>query len=564
MKFRSILAVAVASLVSLGGVAEAQYRSVDAEGRVRYSNVPPLGAPAPPAAPEPARAPAAEPKALVPEPTPGPIDPKALIEETLELSGAKRQVLQIPSVCQSQLSERQGRMKPADYARLSKTVAESYRSDTLYKAVTDTFKSRFDEKRLLAVRHAWHSPLFKRIAALEAQASAPEAAARIQEFAAELRRVPPHADRLALIRRVDAATGSTDFNIEIVLATIRGMALGMDPMMPASQRLKPGQLDQILSDMRTQIRAPLKNQVLVSLLYAYQSLTDEELRAYLAHLESDAGRWFDRAARDGILSGMTAAADRVGREMGKTLAADSRPSADPRPSSDPGNGSLTDAQKTWALATSAVLTERNRQRHELLGGDERTEKNIRERKRTLSQWWDINSRADLFAVLKWLEEGGHRQHFEELGAFVESLSPEQYRQLKLKTSLNPEAAHQLAVVEKYHRELGKKSLMGWDYGRYVWLCRSGYLVGYLTKEEAWERIMYAARTLQSSFDSWKDLGENYLIGREFWSRHQTKESGYLFRDAYFRLLNEPASPWNRHPWETNLNTSSAKPVKAAR
>lgn len=385
MKFRSMLAVAVASLVSLGGVAEAQYRSVDTEGRVRYSNIPPLGAPAPSAAPEPARAPAAEPKALVPEPTPGPIDPKALIEETLELSGAKRQVLQIPSVCQSQLSERQGRMKPADYARLSKTVAESYRSDTLYKAVTDTFKSRFDEKRLLAVRQAWHSPLFKRIAALEARASAPEAAARIQEFAAELRRVPPHADRLALIRRVDAATGSTDFNIEIVLATIRGMALGMDPMMPASQRLKPGQLDQILSDMRTQIRAPLKNQVLVSLLYAYQSLTDEELRAYLAHLESDAGRWFDRAARDGILSGMTAAADRVGREMGKTLAAEPRSIADPRPSSDPGNGSLTDAQKTWALATSAVLTERNRQRHDLLGGDERTEKNISETKRTTSQ-----------------------------------------------------------------------------------------------------------------------------------------------------------------------------------
>lgn len=563
MKFRSLLAGAVAALVSLGGVSEAQYRWVDAEGRVHYSNTRPA-APAPPEAPEPARAPAAEPKALIPEPAPGLIEPKALIEEVLELSGAKKQILQIPAVCQSQLSERQGRMKPADYARLSQIIAESYRPDTLYKAVSDTFKSRFDEKRLLAVRQAWHSPLFKRIAALEAQASTPEGARRMQEFAAQLRRVPPHADRLALIRRVDAATRSTDLNIEIVLATIRGIALGVDPMMPASQRLKPGQLDQLLSDMRAQIRAPLKNQVLITLLYAYQSLTDEELRAYLAYLESDAGRWFDRVAKDGILSGMTAAADRVGRQMGKSLAADPRPPADPRPSSDPRNGSLTAAQKTWALATSAVLTERNRQRHDVLGGDERTEKNVSERKRTMSQWWDINGRADLFAVLKWLEEGGHRQHFEELGAFVESLSPEQYRQLKVKTSLNREASDQLAMVEKHYRKLGKKSLMGWDYGRYVWLCRSGYLVGYLTEEEAWERIMYAARTLQSSFDSWKDLGENYLIGREFWSLHQTKESGDLFRDAYFRLLNDPASPWKRHAWETNLDTFSAKPVKASR
>ena len=61
---------------------------------------------------------------------------------------------------------------------------------------------------------------------------------------------------------------------------------------------------------------------------------------------------------------------------------------------------LTAAQKTWALATSAVLTERNRQRHDVLGGDE-------------------------------------------------------------------------------------------------------YLVGYLTEEEAWERIMYPARTLQSSLASRK-------------------------------------------------------------
>ena len=459
MKFRPLLAGAVAALVSLGGVSEAQYRWVDAEGRVHYSNTRPA-APAPPEAPEPARAPAAEPKALVPEPAPGPIEPKALIEEVLELSGAKKQILQIPAVCQSQLSERQGRMKPADYARLSQIIAESYRPDTLYKAVSDTFKSRFDEKRLLAVRQAWHSPLFKRIAALEAQASTPEGARRMQEFAVELRRVPPHADRLALIRRVDAATRSTDLNVEIALATIRGIALGVDPMMPASQRLKPGQLDQLLSDMRAQIRAPLKNQVLITLLYAYQSLTDEELRAYLAYLESDAGRWFDRVAKDGILSGMTAAADRVGRQMGKSLAADPRPPADPRPSSDPGNGPLTAAQKTWALATSAVLTERNRQRHDVLGGDE-------------------------------------------------------------------------------------------------------YLVGYLTEEEAWERIMYAARTLQSNFDSWKDLGENYLIGREFWSLHQTRDSGDRFRDAYARLLKDPASPWNRHPWETNLNTPSAKPVKAS-
>ena len=34
--------------------------------------------------------------------------------------------------------------------------------------------------------------------------------------------------------------------------------------------------------------------------------------------------------------------------------------------------------------------------------------------------------------------------------------------------------------------------------------------------------MPAARALQSHFTSWRDLGENYLIGREFWSRSETQ------------------------------------------
>jgi Protein of unknown function (DUF1266) len=47
------------------------------------------------------------------------------------------------------------------------------------------------------------------------------------------------------------------------------------------------------------------------------------------------------------------------------------------------------------------------------------------------------------------------------------------------------------------------------------------LCGYLAEDEAWEKIMPAAAKLHATFSSWKELGENYLIGREFWSYEQT-------------------------------------------
>ena len=81
------------------------------------------------------------------------------------------------------------------------------------------------------------------------------------------------------------------------------------------------------------------------------------------------------------------------------------------------------------------------------------------------------------------------------------------------------------------------------------------MADYLGEEEAWERIMPVARMLQKTFDSWEDLGRNYIIGRQFWSYEETQKNGYVFVDAYQRLLDMPSSPWNKYPWNMNMSYS---------
>jgi 3',5'-cyclic AMP phosphodiesterase CpdA len=66
--------------------------------------------------------------------------------------------------------------------------------------------------------------------------------------------------------------------------------------------------------------------------------------------------------------------------------------------------SLSDLQKQWALATTAIRTSQNGDRHDVLGGQEKTAENVLSAKRLLHGWWSVDSREDLLRVLDWLEK----------------------------------------------------------------------------------------------------------------------------------------------------------------
>ncbi len=72
-------------------------------------------------------------------------------------------------------------------------------------------------------------------------------------------------------------------------------------------------------------------------------------------------------------------------------------------------------------------------------------------------------------------------------------------------------------------------------------------------------MMPAARILRQTFTSWRDLGENYLIGRQFWDPEEQVQTGSRYRQAFDRLLADPASPWNRVPWAVDLGRPPAVP-----
>jgi len=243
-------------------------------------------------------------------------------------------------------------------------------------------------------------------------------------------------------------------------------------------------------------------------------------------------------------------------------------SGDDRTEEGSRNQSTPTGSNGWALGCSAVLTERNHHRHDLLAGGEINWKNIGKTKKLIDDWWGITNREDLLSDLLRLSGGGHRERFDIVGVYIVGISDDEYKELLETYRDDEEMIQEMEVARKHYGELQGRGISGWDYARFISLCRWGYMVGHLSEDEAWELIMPAARILQRRFDSWEDLGRNYLIGREFWSYEETANSGYRYEDAYQRLAEMRDSPWNKYPWDMDLvdtmttnDVGEAKPTK---
>ena len=212
--------------------------------------------------------------------------------------------------------------------------------------------------------------------------------------------------------------------------------------------------------------------------------------------------------------------------------------------------------KGWFLGCSGILWERNHDDFQSLAGGDINERTIKAQKDFLSDWWSIENTNDLYESLDWIVQGGHRDNFIEdvnmVGHLDEASFYDFFKQYKKNDPNNFGRLNDFHIAWRYGEQLGDKNLMGWDYCRYMCLCRWGYRCGYLDEATAWKLIIPAGIKLQKTFDSWEEMGENYLIGRRYWSYGQTVKKGDLYDDAYMQLCDIPASPWNLYSWDMDL------------
>lgn len=212
-------------------------------------------------------------------------------------------------------------------------------------------------------------------------------------------------------------------------------------------------------------------------------------------------------------------------------------------------------QLNYAYALGAILSLANDEKINMLGGNPRNKENCLKIRKVLNEWWDIDNREDYFETLESLEEGMHNCLFIEIKEQIQNMSEDEFRDT-LKQLPSYELVRNFETVKKYSNELGEKGIIGWDLSRAIFITGHAYLSGFINYKEAVEIIMEIAREVQAIFESWEEVGKNYLIGFEFWSGEQPESftSDLSKRWEIFNGLRKDSnSPFNMLNWKMNLN-----------
>ncbi len=219
----------------------------------------------------------------------------------------------------------------------------------------------------------------------------------------------------------------------------------------------------------------------------------------------------------------------------------------------PAKGSELNERQKRALATAAILKYANGMELDVLGGDE----SAGELQEMLKRDWDITDHKSTLDTIQSLKEHGHREEFNLMQKEIAKLDSQQYIQLVNSYAKQPEVQHQLRLVYGYNSRAGKNSILAWDYCRMVFLAECAFKAGYITEDEAWKVINPAAKLLQTTFASWDEMAQNYMLGRDFWSNSRDFHALKIMAASKF-LLTGQKSPWLKLAWNMPLNETAVK------
>lgn len=218
---------------------------------------------------------------------------------------------------------------------------------------------------------------------------------------------------------------------------------------------------------------------------------------------------------------------------------------------------LTKAQM-WAISLTGIMTENNRSNRNSLHASTMDERGRNTWLEVLRRDWEITSREELLETLDSLENGGHAASFREIQEIIGLIAKVKNNNLSEITDILNRYEWDTTIYNRFMYVTDNwdkyydRSIKAWDLGRSVSLCRWGYNVGFITEDEAWDRIFHIARIIQPLYSSWEEYGYDYFMGRLFWASGFKQAETYFTRTEplYRRLI---SGYWSQIDWHTDLD-----------
>jgi hypothetical protein len=234
---------------------------------------------------------------------------KAALDNLLGHSGLKVQLESLSAGVRVQFLRGRGRLSGEDRVTIDRIVSERFAAETLYARIEREFERNFDGAKLAEALEWYGSPLGKRITGLEL------AALVVGAQAADLENIGPSSRRLELLQRLDVGGGASETTVDVTMVIVRNMVRAFQPVLPAVARLSRGQLEDKIAQARSRTLDQIRQACLLTMLFAYRELSDEELDRYVQFVESESGQWYMNLMNSALLTAVDRAAEATAAEL---------------------------------------------------------------------------------------------------------------------------------------------------------------------------------------------------------------------------------------------------------
>jgi Protein of unknown function (DUF1266). len=180
----------------------------------------------------------------------------------------------------------------------------------------------------------------------------------------------------------------------------------------------------------------------------------------------------------------------------------------------------------WFNATYALITSLNGGDLNLVAGYEPGEMMESMIQEMLERDWEVTDRASLEESITWLLTEGHNKdaldYITEVGA--DGMSAEELASAMEESGFTEEQKTILQSAIDAKAAYGDKAIAGWDLSRAMSLIGWGYLANFYTYEEAMDKSLETAQTIQTTFGSWDDFINSYFYGYSYWSGENPEDT----------------------------------------
>ncbi|MFH1772280.1 MAG: hypothetical protein ABH872_05640 [Candidatus Omnitrophota bacterium] len=251
----------------------------------------------------------------------------SVVDEVLKITGTQKVAEDMTQIINIQLKQRKDKLSPDIYDKIAGVMNEVFSAESFYRAVKKNMLESMDAASFKDMLEIIENPLTQNMRELARIAADPGSKEGLIEFSKQIAANPLDSSRIDLVQRLNDTLGISKITVEQQILSFRAIALTINALAPSGKQLDTSQIEDLEASNREKLRPFFSKQFLIASLYAYQTVSDDQLNEYRALFDNQTVKKFNESFLDALAMAVLASSEQVNSRLLKEFSQQDAPDA---------------------------------------------------------------------------------------------------------------------------------------------------------------------------------------------------------------------------------------------